>query len=64
MCKNSNLNTATLPTFSSVKMTAPLYRKKLALKIKETLENEPITDEDFNYLTLFLENSSKNYSLL
>jgi hypothetical protein len=44
MCKNSTNLSNQIPSLASIKLTAQLYRRKLALKIKENLENNTITD--------------------
>ena len=35
-----------MPSFEEAKKTAHLYRRKLALKIKESMENDYSTDDD------------------
>ena len=44
MCKIPNCKLQSFPSFSSTKSESNQYRKKLALKTKDSLENDPITD--------------------
>jgi hypothetical protein len=60
MCKSSNRNFTSIPSFDAIKQSAHDYRRKLALKIKETLENDPITEEEISILESILETKVTN----
>ena len=47
MCKSATIFPKLVRPIDSAKFSVHEYRRKLALKIKESLENDPITDEDF-----------------
>ena len=47
MCKSDPIFPKMIRPIDSAKFSVQEYRRKLALKIKESLENDPITDEDF-----------------
>jgi hypothetical protein len=46
MCKNRNSSFENLPSLSMLKSHSTLYRRKLALNIKETFDKDPITEAD------------------
>lgn len=55
MCKNSNNQNILTSAVPFTKLPSNLYRRKLAIKMKESLESDPITESDFKFFNSILE---------